>query len=256
MVGPTYQEVLASASRDTAVVTGAANGIGRATATMLAHRGVRVACMDVDGDAVCHLAAQLGSDSIGIGVDVRSEQDLSDGMARIADQCGAINCLATCAGVFDSTPFLELDAATFRRTHEVNVIGTFLSIREAARYMPAGGRICTVASISGLRGGALAGTAAYASTKGGVLALTKSAARSLAVRGITVNAVSPGTTATAMNELVIQDKDRKAEIESGTLLNRIADPDEIASAILFLLSEEASYITGTNLVVDGGVLMY
>jgi NAD(P)-dependent dehydrogenase (short-subunit alcohol dehydrogenase family) len=163
--------------------------------------------------------------------------------------------LATCAGIVDMTPFMELRADTFRRVHDVNVVGTFLAIREAARRMTAGGRICTVASVAGLRGGGIAGTAAYAASKGAVIALTKAAARSLAGRGICVNTVAPGPTATPLVDPVRHDPEKWRRIESMTALGRAAEAEEIAETIAFLLSPRASYVTGATLTADGGLVM-
>ena len=162
----------------------------------------------------------------------------------------------TSAGVAETTPFMEISVAAFRAVYEVNVIGTFLCIREAAKRMPRGGRICTVASVAGLRGGGLSGTAAYASSKGGVLALTKSAARSLATSGICVNTVAPGATLTPMIAEFWKNEAHRQRVESMSVLNRTAQPQEIAAAIAFLVSPQAAPITGSTLVADNGLMMY
>jgi NAD(P)-dependent dehydrogenase (short-subunit alcohol dehydrogenase family) len=129
-------------------------------------------------------------------------------------------------------------------------------MREAARHMAAGGRICTVASVAGLRGGGLMGTAAYAASKGGVLALTKNAARSLAGKGISVNTVAPGATLTPMLAEAWKNEENRRRIESMSAQQRTAAPEEIARSIAFLLSPDASIVTGATLVADGGLVMY
>jgi len=240
----------------TAIVTGAASGIGAATAGELAARGYRVACLDRNGPGVRAVAAGIGTQHVAIEVDVADETAVVAAFADAVKALGGLDALVTSAGVAEMTPFMDLDAATFRRVYDDNVIGTFLSIREAAKHMRSGGRICTVASVAGLRGGGLSGTAAYAASKGAVLALTKSAARALADRGIAVNSVAPGATMTPMIAHVFADVAHRRRVESMSVMNRAAQADEIARAIAFLVSPEASYVDGATLVADGGLCMY
>ena len=176
--------------------------------------------------------------------------------ARACEWLGGLDALTTCAGVADTTPFMDITVDTFREVYAVNVIGTFLCLREAARHMPPGGRICTVASVAGLRGGGLSGTAAYAASKGGVLALTKNAARALADKGISVNTVAPGATLTPMIEEAWKNEAHRKRVEGMAVQNRTAAPEEIAKSIAFLLSPDASIVTGATLVADGGLVMY
>lgn len=238
-----------SDSQRTAVVTGAGSGIGAATARLLAYRGFRVACLDLDKTGASRIAAGAGNGSVAFAVDVTHEAEVIATFDEIAARFGEVNALATCAGVMDTAEFMELDSAKFRRVFDVNVLGTFLCVREAARHMRAHGRVCTVASISGLRGAGLVGAApAYSASKGAVLALTKAAAWSLGEKGIAVNAVSPGPTETPMignNGAAPQN-----------LVHRLGNPEEIAEVIAFLLSPSASYMAGANVVVDGGIAMY
>jgi NAD(P)-dependent dehydrogenase (short-subunit alcohol dehydrogenase family) len=236
-----------------AVVTGAASGIGAATARLLTRDGFRVACLDIDGAAAARVAQSLGEGHRGIAVDVTREDQVTAAFRAAAE--GPLAALATCAGIVDMTPFMDLRADTFRRVYDVNVVGTFLAIREAARHMAAGSRICTVASVAGLRGGGIAGTAAYAASKGAVIALTKAAARSLAERGICVNTVAPGPTVTPLVDAVRHDAETWRRIEGMTVLGRAAEAEEIAETIAFLLSPRASYVTGATLTADGGLVM-
>ncbi|MEO5701188.1 MAG: SDR family NAD(P)-dependent oxidoreductase [Casimicrobiaceae bacterium] len=240
----------------TAIVTGAASGIGAATVAVLHAQGYRIACVDRNGPGVRAVAAAAGPDHLAIELDVADEPAVVAAFADAARSLGALDALVTSAGVADTTPFMELDAAVFRRVYDTNVVGTFLSIREAARYMAPGGRICTVASVAGLRGGGLSGTAAYAASKGAVLALTKNAARSLAARGIAVNTIAPGATLTPMIAHVFADPAHRKRVESMSALNRAAEPEEIARVIAFLVSPDAAYIDGATLVADGGLCMY
>jgi NAD(P)-dependent dehydrogenase (short-subunit alcohol dehydrogenase family) len=237
-----------------AVVTGGGSGIGAAAVAVLAREGWRVAVLDRDGAAAHRVAQAAGADHLDVAVDVSDEKAVAAAFAAVAKTFGRIDGLATCAGIIDTTPFLDIDADTFRRLYDVNVVGTFLCIREAAGAMPSGAAICTLSSIAGLRGGGLVGTAAYAATKGALLALTKTAARSLADRGIRVNCVAPGPTLTPMLSPHFSDTSRM-RIESTIPLGRVGTSEEIAEALAWLLSPRASYINGATLVADGGMVM-
>ena len=238
----------------TALVTGGASGIGRATCELLAAAGYRVVVADRDLAGAQAVAQHI--DGHAVAVDVADEASVGRAFdAALAALEGTLDTLATAAGIIDTTPFLELDAATFRRVADVNVIGTFLCLREAARRMRPGGRVCTVASVAGKRGGGLSGTAAYAASKGAVLALTRNAARSLAPLGIAVNCVAPGVTATPMLREAMADQAHRARMEGVALLGRIAEPREIAEAIVWLLSPRASFVEGETLTVDGGLVL-
>ncbi len=250
-------EMSATTRPPLAVVTGAASGIGAATLALLIERGWRVAALDIDG-ARLQAVVQTHASTAATAhvVDVTDEARVVAAFTAIAAASGPIGALVTSAGVADMTPFMELSVETFRRVHDVNVVGTWLCMREAALRMRGGARICTVASVAGLRGGGLSGTAAYAASKGAVLALTKNAARALAERGISVNAVAPGATDTPMIEEVMRNLPHRRRIESMSVQGRIADAAEVARAIAFLISPDASIVTGATLVADGGLTMY
>ncbi len=241
------------------IVTGAASGIGAATAKELAARGWRVAGLDRNGKGVKAVVAALPG--VAAGAHFAFEIDVADEPALVATfgmavaYLGGLDALVTSAGVVDRTPFMELDAGTFRDVYDDNVVGTFLCLREAAKHMPRGGRICTVASVAGIRGGGLSGTAAYAASKGAVLALTRNAARALGERGIAVNTVAPGATLTPMIEEAWRDEAHRRRVEAMSVMNRSAAPEEIARVIAFLVSPDASYVNGATLVADGGLVM-
>ena len=273
----------------TAIVTGSASGIGAATVLQLARQGYRTVGIDTNGEgaqAVAREAEQLsagrrraapsgprarlasgagtpvpgapfhGLTHTAVTADVSDEPKLIDAFDQAVAFLGGLDVLVTSAGVGETTPWAELSVAIFRSVYEINVIGTFLCIREAAKHMPRGGRICTIASVAGLRGGGLSGTAAYAASKGAVLALTKSAARSLAAQGICVNTVAPGATYTPMIAEHWKNDAHRTRVESMSVLNRTAEAREIAAGIVFLVSPQASAITGSTLVADNGLMMY
>lgn len=246
---------LVTAPVPTAAVVGAASGIGAATARVLAREGYRVACLDLNGEGAREVARSLGPDHTARRVDVVDESDVAATFDEVVAAFGRLDALAVCAGIVDTTPFMEIPVATFRRVLEVNVVGTYLCVREAARRMAPGGRICTVSSVAGKLGGGLTGTAAYAASKGAVIALTRNAARTLADWGIRVNSVAPGPTLTPMLEGPFQDLEHRRRIEARIPLGRCAEPEEIAEAIAWVLSPRASYVHGETLVVDGGLVM-
>lgn len=233
-------------------VTGAGSGIGAATARLLIARGWRVVCLDRNPAAAKKVA---GSAPV-IAVDVSDEAAVVDAFKAVKEMLGGLDALATCAGIFETTPFFEITADIYRRIHDVNVIGTFLCMREGAKMMEAGARICTVASVAGLRGGGLSGTAAYASSKGAILALTKNAARMLGPKGIAVNTIAPGVIETPFVAGPLAEAGTRQRLEGLTSFNRLGKPEEIAEAIVWLLSPEASYVHGATLVADGGMVMY
>lgn len=242
-----------------AIVTGSASGIGAAAVLALAAQGydtVGIDCNLAGVEATAVQAKAIGGKHHALLCDVADEAQLVKAMADAATLLGGLDVLATCAGVAEKTAFMQLTTAEFRTTYDVNVIGTFVAIREAAKHMKSGGRICTVASVAGLRGGGLMGTAAYAASKGAVLALSKNAARSLASHGISVNCIAPGATLTPMIAEAWQNDALRQKIEGMAVQNRTAKPHEIAANIIYLLSPQASYVTGATLVADGGLAMY
>jgi len=239
-------------TRKRVAVTGAGSGIGAATAKLLIVRGWQVVCLDRDAEAAQKTA---GSAPV-VAVDVADESGVVRAFEAVKNILGGLDALATCAGIFETTPFFEITAEKYRRIHDVNVIGTFLCMREGARIMEAGARICTIASVAGLRGGGLSGTAAYASSKGAILALTKNAARVLGPKGIAVNTIAPGVIETPFVAGPLAEPGTRQRLESLTSFNRLGTPGEIAEAICWLLSPEASYVHGATLVADGGMVMY
>jgi NAD(P)-dependent dehydrogenase (short-subunit alcohol dehydrogenase family) len=230
-------------------VTGSSSGIGAATVSLLAQQGWRVVCLDRN-------ASPSADNRVSMRLDVADEDAVCAAFAAIAHSHGGLDALVTCAGVYETTPFFETTAETFNRVLAVNVTGTFLCLREAARLMQPGARICTVSSVAGLRGGGLAGTVSYASTKGAVLAMTKNAARELGPRGIAVNTVAPGMIDTPFAAVPLGNAAIRKRIEDMTSFGRLGSAEEIAQTIAWLISPAASYVHGATIVADGGMVMY
>ncbi len=244
----------------TAIVTGSASGIGAATVLALAAQGYHTFGIDTDDDGAQNVALQAelefpATRHSAMCADVADEAQVKSAFEAALLHLGHLNALVTSAGVVDTTAFMDISVAQFRRIHDVNVIGTWLCMREAARVMQPGARICAIASIAGLRGGGLSGTAAYASSKGGVIALAKNAARVLAEKGIRVNTLSPGATDTPMIAEPLSHPVHRQRIEQLAALKRIGEATEIASGVVYLLSPQASFTHGSNLVIDGGIVI-
>lgn len=221
-----------------AFVTGAAGGIGKATATILREAGATV----VGGD-------REPADGV-VSLDVRDERSIRDAIGSCVERHGRIDVLVNAAGVTHRVPSLDVAVADWDRVQEINLRGTFLCCREAARAMrETGGAIVNVASQLAIA--PTGGRAAYVSSKSGVIALTRSLAVEWAPK-IRVNAVAPGVTRTAMIEAIERDERTRRSFEERIPLGRFAEPAEIAGAILFLASELSSYVTGHILVADGG----
>jgi meso-butanediol dehydrogenase/(S,S)-butanediol dehydrogenase/diacetyl reductase len=235
-----------------ALVTGAASGIGAATARALAGEGARVVVADVDRERGEAVARETGG--VFAAVDVADEAALAALVADTARRLARLDVLVSNAFATVVGPIEGLDGAAWRYTLDVTLTAVFTALRAAIPVMRAqgGGAVVHVASISGLRGDR--GLAAYNAAKAAVVNLTRTAALELAPHGIRVNAVCPGLIDTPPLQRALElAGDRAQAIRAAVPVRRLGRPEEVASAILFLASEDASYVTGTTLVVDGGL---
>ena len=233
-----------------AAVTGAASGIGAATSRRLMQLGWRVACLDRD---LAGARATAGSNGVAIEVDVADEAAVVRAFAEAGAVWGGLDALVTAAGVIDTTPFFETTVAQFRRLFDINVIGSFLSVREGSKYMQRGARVCMVASISSYTGGGYVARGAYATSKGAVLTMMKSCARELGPRGIAVNAVAPGFIDTPFVASAMSDPVRRREVVEA--VGKIGTAEQIAECCAWLVSPAADFVHGSTLIADGGILM-
>jgi L-rhamnose 1-dehydrogenase len=239
------------------IVTGSSRGIGAAIAAGFAADGDHV-IINHDGDSAQanetleQIQASGGSAQV-IEADVAQAEQVRALVDAVVAEHGAIDVLVCNAGVCPFYDFLELPEEAWDRTLAVNLKGVFLISQMAARQMVergAGGRIIATSSISSMVGGKQ--QAHYCASKAGVNLLIKSMALSLAPHGITCNAVLPGTVETDLNRAALQDADLRAQLEQGTPMGRLGQPDDLVGAVKFLASAEASWTTGSLLVIDGG----
>jgi NAD(P)-dependent dehydrogenase (short-subunit alcohol dehydrogenase family) len=237
-----------------AIVTGAGSGIGAATAKLLAERGDSVACADVMEDAAKATASQLKS-AIGLGVDVSSAASCDEMVRRTVEKFGGVDAIATCAGIEKHGSAEEFSEEDFDRIMDVNLKGTWLSARSAARWMIGAGRGGTVVMIGSINSiVANAGASAYCASKGGVLMLGRTLALDWAPHNIRVNIVGPGVVNTPMSARSLAIPERRARMMDRTPIGRPAEASEIASVIAFLMSDASSFMTGAYVPVDGGSL--
>jgi NAD(P)-dependent dehydrogenase (short-subunit alcohol dehydrogenase family) len=234
------------------VVTGGASGIGLAIGKRFAGEGARVGLIDTSAAAMSAALEGLDADTlVGVIADVTSEVELQDAFVQMNTQLGGLDVLVNSAGIVSRGSIDETGGGLWDRVIDVDLSAVFLTTKAALPYLRTrkAGSVVNIASVAGMLAVV---SAPYVAAKGGVIALTKQLASELASEGIRVNAISPGYVVTPLNEAVrAEGGDRywKGRIP----MRRYAEPEEIASACAFLASDDASYITGANLVVDGGL---
>jgi 3-oxoacyl-[acyl-carrier protein] reductase len=250
-----------------AMITGAAGGLGLATAHRLAEDGLTVAVADLHGEAAQRGAATLpGNGHIGLACDVTDEASVRAAFVAVEQKLGPVGVLVCFAGILSTQPVpgrlatVDITLQEWEGVMRVNARGTFLCVREMLRHCAGraveNGRIVTVASLAGQMGGMQSGSA-YSASKGAVLALSKVAAREAAALGITVNTVAPGPIDTPMlHQTVPQGNEGQKYMGTAAVpLGRIGQPEEIAAAVAYLVSPGSGFVTGATIDVNGGMLM-
>lgn len=239
-----------------AIVTGGAGGIGRATAIRFAEEGAKVAVVDLNsigGQETVRMIAEIGGDSFFVETDVTHSEQIKTMVSKTMNRYGAIHILFNNAGVGQSeVKSVDLAEEEWDRIININLKGAFLGIKYAVPEMikSGGGSIINTASLLGLKGQKY--VAAYNASKGGLVLLTKNAALEYGKSSIRVNAIAPGVIDTDIIDGWKNDERKWPIISRANALGRIGSPEEVAQAVLFLASDEASFITGATLSVDGG----
>lgn len=242
----------------TAVVTGSAQGIGFAIAKMMCENGMKVAIVDLNGEKAAASAAALceaGGQAMSVACNVSDEKELEAMMAQVADHFGGIDVLVNAAGILGKHKNIaEMERGEWDAVLGVNLSGAFFGIQKALPYLEKSkaGRVINISSLAGRMGG-FETAQCYTASKGGINSITYGIARQLAPKGITVNSVCPGTTATDIIKAWTPEAIKG--LEARIPLGRLGQPEDIAAAVCFLASEEAGFITGVLLDVNGGMFM-
>ncbi|AUH32985.1 L-iditol 2-dehydrogenase [Paracoccus tegillarcae] len=248
-----------------ALITGAARGIGQAFAAAFAREGATVAIGDINIDAAKAAAAQIGKAAYAVQLDVTKQDSIDAAMAAVLHRAGKLDILVNNAALFDAAETVDITRADYDRLYAVNVAGTLFTMQAAARQMIAqgrGGKIINMASQAGRRGEPL--VLVYCSTKAAVISMTQSAGLSLIQHGINVNAIAPGVVDGEhwqhVDEMFarLEGKapgQKKAEVEAGVPAGRFATPDDLTGMAVFLASDQANYIVSQCYNVDGGQWM-
>ena len=238
-----------------ALISGGARGQGACEGRLFAQEGAKVVLTDIldeEGEAVAAEIRQQGGDAIYIRLDVTQEQQWQDVIQTTVDRYGKLDILVNNAGIFPMVRVEDTSVELWEQVMDINVTGVFLGTKHAIPAMRAagGGSIINISSVAGLVGGSRA--AAYSASKGAVRILTKGTAVQYAADGIRANSVHPGIIVTQMTEELLSDEDQRAQRLTSTPIGRFGTVDDVAYGVLFLASDESSYVTGSELVIDGG----
>jgi NAD(P)-dependent dehydrogenase (short-subunit alcohol dehydrogenase family) len=242
-----------------ALVTGGAglNGLGFATARMLAAQGARVVILDLERADPAGAAAKLGPEHVGLVADVTDKASCERAAQAAVAKCGRIDILVNNAGITQPRKFVDITAADYDAVLDVSLRGTLYMCQAVLPTMRAAksGSIVCISSVSAQRGGGILGGPHYSAAKAGVLGLARALAREAGIDGIRVNCVTPGLIATDINKGLIPD-DRMQGILDQIPLNRIGEPADVAGCVVFLASPLSKYCTGVTLDVNGGMLIH
>jgi glucose 1-dehydrogenase len=246
-----------------AIVTGGSTGIGKATCQRLAGEGASV-CVNYYSEKesadvralVAELEAAGAPAALAVQGDVGKEEDVVRMVAQAREQLGGIDLLVNNAGIEKQVPLLEMETELWQSVLQTNLTGAFLCLREAGKVMAqgGGGTIVNMSSVHEFI--PWPGFAHYCASKGGMKMLMETAARELAPKRIRLVNIAPGAIITPINTFVLDDPEQKHAVESEIPLGRMGKPEEIAAAVVWAASEQASYLTGTTIVVDGGMSLY
>ncbi len=239
-----------------AIVTGSARGIGKAIAVKLAEEGANVVIVDVNYEAACETSEEIkkmGRKSLAMKVDVTKYEEVVEMIEKTKNELGSVDILVNNAGITKDNLILKMTPEDFDLVIDINLKGVFNGIKAVFPVMmkQKSGKIINIASVIGLMGNV--GQANYAASKGGVIALTKTAAKELAQRGVCVNAVAPGYIQTPMTDKLPDNV--KEEILKLVPMRKMGQPEDVAKVVLFLASPDSDYITGQTITVDGGMVM-
>lgn len=246
-----------------AIVTGASSGIGKATAIRLANEGASV-CVNYyspaeadDAKAVVAVIEAAGASGLAVQADVADEDSVVAMVARVVDAFGGLDLLVNNAGIEKQIPLLEMSEKDWTRIIRTNLTGAFLCLREAAKVMVMSGKGGVIVNMSSVHEFIpWPGFAHYCASKGGLKMLMETAAREFADKGIRLCNIAPGAIATPINNFVLDDPEAKHAVEAEIPMGHFGQPEQIAAAVAWAASDEAGYLTGTTIVVDGGMSLY
>ncbi|MFA5926051.1 MAG: SDR family NAD(P)-dependent oxidoreductase [Parcubacteria group bacterium] len=241
----------------TAIVTGAAKGIGKGIALALAKEGSNVVVSDIDqkeSETVTEEIKKIGPKALAVQCDVSKKEEVENLFSKTIQEFGHADILVNNAGIYPFKPFVEMQESDWDKVMNVNLKSIFLCSKEAAKVLPEGGRIVNISSVAAFVG--FEGLVHYCATKGAVNAMIRALALELAPKKITVNAVAPGAIDTPGASQPDQPRTAAEETRKQTIamipLSRMGQPEDIANAVVFLASEKSGYITGQTIIVDGG----
>ena len=238
-----------------ALISGGARGQGACEGRLFAQEGAKVVLTDIldeEGEAVAAEIRQQGGDAIYVHLDVTQEQQWQDVIQATVDRYGKLDVLVNNAGIFPMVRVEDTSVELWDQVMDINVTGVFLGTKHAipAMRVAGGGSIINISSVAGLVGGSRA--AAYSASKGAVRILTKGTAVQYAADGIRANSVHPGVIETPLTREYLADPRNRRDREAKTPLGRIGTPEDVAYGVLYLASDESSFVTGSELVIDGG----